>query len=341
MPPETAALATVVALALLFAYTNGFHDAANSIATSITTRALAPRVAVAMAAVMNLVGAFLGEGVARTIGANLIAPLPGTHGLLVLFAALVGAIVWNVFTWFRGIPASASQALVGGMVGAALVSASTVDWGGVVHSFVLPMALSPLAGGLLGYLLMLAIMWAFRNAAPRRLGREFRLAQSVSAAAMALGNGLQDAQKTMGVVVLALVTTGYQSSYDVPGWVVVAAAVAMSLGTATGGWRIMRTLGRRVIHLDPARGFAAEATVSVITYATSFVWQVPISSTHTVTAAIVGVGATRRLSAVRWGVAGDIVLIWLLTVPGSAAVAAGVYLLCATAYPPALALLGP
>ncbi|MFC7326374.1 inorganic phosphate transporter [Marinactinospora rubrisoli] len=340
MPPETAALATVVALALLFAYTNGFHDAANSIATAITTRALAPRVAVVMAAVMNLVGAFLGEGVARTIGANIITPLPGGHGLVVLSAALVGAIVWNMFTWYRGIPASASQALVGGMVGAALASASSVDWSGVVRDFVVPMALSPLAGGLLGYLLMLAILWTFRRASPSRVGRKFRIAQSVSAAAMALGNGLQDAQKTMGVVVLALVTTGYQSGYEVPHWVVLAAAVAMSLGTATGGWRIMRTLGRRVIHLDPARGFAAEATVSVVTYATSFIWQVPISSTHTITAAIIGVGATRRLSAVRWGVAGDIVSIWLLTVPGSAAVAAAVYLLY-QAFPLTQAVLGP
>ncbi|GAB3206811.1 anion permease [Marinactinospora thermotolerans] len=327
MSPETATLVAVVAVALVFAYTNGFHDAANSIATSISTRALTPRVAVVMAAVMNMVGAFLGEGVARTIGSQIIAPPTGTHGLLVLLAALIGAIVWNVFTWYRGIPSSASHALVGGMIGAGLVSATTVDWGGVVTSFALPMLLSPLIGGVLGYLVMLAILWTFRDAAPRGVGRRFKLAQSVSAAAMALGNGLQDAQKTMGVVVLALVTTGYQSDYDVPTWTVVAAALAMSLGTASGGWRIMRTLGHRVIQLDPPKGFAAEATVSAITYATSFVWQVPISSTHTITSAIIGVGATRRLSAVRWGVAGDIVLMWLLTLPGAALVAVAAYLL--------------
>ncbi|GLU49155.1 inorganic phosphate transporter [Nocardiopsis ansamitocini] len=324
MPTDPALLA-VVAVALVFAFTNGFHDAANSIATSISTRALTPRVAVVMAACMNLLGAFLGEGVARTISQNIIAPPPGHPGLMVLFAALCGAIAWNVFTWYRGMPSSASHALVGGMLGAALVSAATVDWGGVGTSFLIPMLVSPLMGALLGYLLMLAILWGFRNARPRSVGRKFRLAQSVSAAAMALGNGLQDAQKTMGIVVLALVTTGYQQSYDVPTWAIVGAAVAMSLGTATGGWRIMRTLGHRVIQLDAPKGFAAEATVSLIMGATSFIWHVPVSSTHIITSAIVGVGSTRRLSAVRWGVAGDIVVIWLLTVPSAALIAAGVY----------------
>ncbi|GAA3728350.1 PiT family inorganic phosphate transporter [Spinactinospora alkalitolerans] len=327
MPPETSALIAVVAVALVFAYTNGFHDAANSIATSISTRALTPRVAVVMAAVMNMVGAFLGEGVARTIGQNIIVPPEGTHGLTVLFAALVGAITWNVLTWYKGMPSSASHALVGGLLGAALASATTVEWRGVGTSFAIPMLLSPLIGGLLGYLVMLAILWAFRDASPRRVGRRFKLAQSVSAAAMALGNGLQDAQKTMGVVVLALVTTGYQQDYDVPTWTVVAAALAMSAGTATGGWRIMRTLGHRVIQLDAPKGFAAEATVSVIAYATSFIWHVPISSTHTITSAIVGVGATRRLSAVRWGVAGDIVATWILTLPGAALISALTYAL--------------
>ncbi|CAM4103580.1 low-affinity phosphate transporter PitH [Nocardiopsis rhodophaea] len=325
MSPETPALLAVILVALVFAYTNGFQDAANSLATSVSTRALGPRAAVIMAASMNMLGAFLGEGVARTIGQNIIAPPEGTDGLTVLFAALVGAIVWNVATWYKGMPSSASHALVGGMIGAALASCSTVEWSGVAARFVLPMLLSPLIGGVGGLVVMLAIMWLFRRANPRRAGRQFKLAQSVSAAAMAVGNGLQDAQKTMGVVVLALVTTGYQASYDVPMWVVVAAAVAMSLGTLTGGWRIMRTLGRRVFHLDPPTGFAAESTVAVVSYATSFIWQVPISSTHTITSAIIGVGATRRLSAVRWGVAGNIVVVWLLTLPGTAAIAALTY----------------
>lgn len=319
------ALIAVIVAALLFAYTNGFHDAANSIATSITTRALAPRVAVAMAACMNMVGAFLGEGVARTIGQQFIVPPMGTAGLYVLFSALVGAIVWNVATWYKGMPSSASHALVSSMVGAAVASAGTVDWAGVGWSFGLPMLLTPLIGGMLGFLVMLGILWAFRRARPARVNRKFKLAQSVSAAAMALGNGLQDAQKTMGVVVLALVTTGYQQSYDVPTWTVVAAALAMSAGTATGGWRIMRTLGHRMIQLDAPKGFAAESTVAVISYATAFIWHVPISSTHTITSAIVGAGATRRVSAVRWGVAGDIMLIWLLTLPAAALMAAATY----------------
>ncbi|TDQ54930.1 inorganic phosphate transporter [Actinorugispora endophytica] len=325
MPPLEPALLAVVAAALVFAFTNGFHDAAHTIATSISTRALTPRAAVALATLMNLLGAFLGEGVARTIGQNIITPPGGHDGLVVLFAALCGAVAWNLLTWYRGMPSSASHALVGGLLGAGLASAATIEWGGVGTSFLLPMALSPLVGGLLGYLVMLTIMWVFRNANPRSAGRRFKLAQSVSAAAMSLGNGLQDAQKTMGVVVLALVTTGYQSDYDLPAWVVVSAAAAMSLGTATGGWRIMRTLGHRVIQLDPPKGFAVELTVSVITGATSFIWQVPISSTHTTTSAIVGVGATRRLSAVRWGVAWDIVLVWLCTVPATALIGAGVY----------------
>ncbi|MFC3998421.1 anion permease [Nocardiopsis sediminis] len=325
MPPETATLAAVVLAALVFAFTNGFHDAANSLATAVSTRALTPRAAVTMAASMNLVGAFLGEGVARTIGRDIIAPPHGTDGLAVLLAALIGAIAWNVATWYKGMPSSSSHALVGGMIGAALASATTVEWRGVAIDFAVPMVVSPLIGGVVGYLVMLAILWGCRNTTPRRVSRKFRIAQSVSAAAMALGNGLQDAQKTMGVLVLALITTGYQSTYDLPPWVVVSAAVAMSLGTLTGGGRIMRTLGRRVIRLDATRGFAAESTVAVVSYATAFIWQVPISSTHTVTSAIIGAGATRRLSAVRWGVAGDIMGVWLMTLPGSAAVAAGVY----------------
>lgn len=325
MPFEPALLA-VVAAAMVFAFTHGLHDAAHTVVTAVSTRALTPRVAVTLAAAMNLLGAFLGEGVARTISQHLITPPAGDHGIAVLFAALCGAVTWNIVTWHRGMPSSASHALVGGLVGAALVSAAAVRWSGVATGFLLPMLLSPLAGGLLGYLTMVAIMWLFRRCRPRSVSRGFRLAQSVSAAAMALGNGAQDAQKTMGVVVLALVTTGYQRDYDIPGWVMVGAAVAMSLGTATGGWRIMRTLGHRmVLNLDPPKGFAVEGTVSVIMGLTSFVWQVPMSSTHTTTSAIIGVGAARRLSAVRWPVAGNIVLVWLLTVPAAALTAACVY----------------
>ncbi|GAA3730182.1 inorganic phosphate transporter [Salinactinospora qingdaonensis] len=322
MSPDTSFLVVVVVLALAFAYTNGFHDAPTSIATAISTRALTPRVAVVMAASMNVIGAFLGEGVARTIGRHIISAPQGNQGLAVLAAALVGAVAWNVLTWYKGMPSSASHALVGGMLGAALASATTVDWPGVARTFALPMLLAPVVGYVLGFLLMLSMLWAFRNRGPQVLSRKFKVAQCVSASAMALGNGLQDAQKTMGVIVLALIATGSQDNYDVPTWAVILAAIAMSLGTASGGWRIMRTLGRRVIQMGPSRGFAAEATVAAITYATSFIWNVPMSSTHTVTSAIVGVGAAERLRAVRWGMAGNIVVVWLFTLPGAAMVAA-------------------
>ncbi|PRY00790.1 anion permease [Allonocardiopsis opalescens] len=326
---EFLALLVVVGVALFFNYTNGFHDAANAIATSVSTRALTPRTALAMAAVMNLIGAFLGTGVAETVGADIIEAPQGMNGLAVVFAALVGAITWNLVTWWFGLPSSSSHALIGGMIGAALAATSTVLWNGVLDSVVIPMVLSPIVGGLLGYLVMVAILWIFRRSSPRRVSRGFRLAQTVSAAAMALGHGLQDAQKTMGIVVLALVTTGYQTGYSVPVWVTVLTASVLSLGTYAGGWRIMRTLGRRVIELDPPKGFAAEATAASVLYATAFIWHAPISTTHTITSAIMGVGATKRLSAVRWGVAGNIVFAWVLTIPAAGLVAAAVYWLTA------------
>lgn len=322
---ELAGLIIVLAVALLFNYTNGFHDAANAIATSVSTRALTPRVALLMAAVMNLAGAFLGTEVAATVGKGIIQPPEGKHGLLIVFAALVGAIVWNLITWYFGLPSSSSHALIGGMVGAALAGSNPVIWFGVIDKVVIPMVLSPVVGLVLGYLVMIAIVWAFRRYSPAKLNRGFRVAQSVSAAGMALGHGLQDAQKTMGVMVLALVTTGYHSGFQVPVWVIVSSALVISLGTYSGGWRIMRTLGRRIIELDPPHGFAAEATASAVLYTTAFVFAAPISTTHTITSAIMGVGATKRVSAVRWGVAGNIVIAWVVTLPAAAIAAAVIY----------------
>lgn len=322
---ELVGLIVVLAVALLFNYTNGFHDAANAIATSVSTRALTPRIALAMAAVMNLVGAFLGTKVAATVGKGIIEPPNGGHGLVIVFAALVGAICWNLVTWYFGLPSSSSHALIGGMVGAALAAGSPVLWLGVVDKVVLPMVISPVVGLFLGYLVMLAIIWIFRNYSPGKLNRGFRMAQSVSAAAMALGHGLQDAQKTMGIMVLALVVTGHHKGFEVPVWVTVTSALVISLGTYSGGWRVMRTLGRRVIELDPPHGFAAEATASSVLYVTAFLFAAPISTTHTITSAIMGVGATRRLSAVRWGVAGNIATAWVFTIPAAAIVAAIVY----------------
>ena len=323
---ELAALVAIVVVALVFDFTNGFHDAANAIATSIGTRALSPRVALAMAAVMNLIGAMISTGVAQTVGEGIIAAPQGDRGLLVVFAALLGAIGWNVLTWYFGLPSSSSHALIGGLVGAALAAGSGVKWDGVASNVAIPMLVSPLVGFALAYLLHVGIMSAFRRMAPARASRTFRRAQIASAAAMALGHGLQDAQKTMGVIVLALVTINWQSDFTVPAWVVVSVAVAMAAGTYAGGWRIIRTLARRVVHLDPPRGFAAETTAAAVLYTTSAL-HLPISTTHTITSAILGAGATKRLSAVRWEMAGNILTAWILTLPGAAAAAAVFYLL--------------
>jgi PiT family inorganic phosphate transporter len=322
---ELAAIVAVIVVALVFDYTNGFHDAANAIATSVATRALTPRVALQMAAAMNLVGAFLGTEVAATVGSGIIATPEGAGGLLVVGAALLGAIGWNLVTWWFGLPSSSSHALIGGLIGAALASSGSVQWGGVVDKVIIPMAVSPVVGFVLAGLLMTALLWVFRYGRPRRVAGGFRHAQTVSAAAMALGHGLQDAQKTMGVIVLALVVGGYHQGFEVPWWVILLSAGALSAGTCSGGWRIMRTLGRRIIDLDPPRGFAAETTASAVLYTTAFVFSAPISTTQTITASILGVGATRRLSAVRWGVAGNIAIAWVLTLPAAAAVAALAY----------------
>ena len=323
-----------VAVALFFDYTNGFHDAANAIATSVSTRALTPRIALAMAAVLNFVGALLGVGVAQTIQGiiDLESAPTGSNSqattviaLTIVIAALVGAISWNLITWYFGIPSSSSHALIGGIVGAGIASATTVEWATLVEKVAIPMVLSPLLGFVGAFLLMTAIMWAFRRAHPARISRGFRLAQTVSAAGMSLGHGLQDAQKTMGVIVLALVAGGYEDGKTVPFWVIVAAATAISAGTYSGGWRIMRTLGRRIINLDPPRGFAAEGVAATVLYVMAIGLHAPVSTTHTITSAIMGVGATKRASAVRWGVARNIVTAWIITIPMAALMAAVTY----------------
>ncbi|MDB1087927.1 inorganic phosphate transporter [Streptomyces sp. ACA25] len=323
---DTFSLVLVIGAALLFTCTNGFHDSANALATSVSTRALTPRVALAMASFMNLAGAFLGSEVARTVSEGLIAPQTGSHGMTILFSALVGALAWNLLTWRRGLPSSSSLALVGGLVGAALAGAGTVHWDGVVTKVVLPMFLFPVVGLLLGRLAMVALLWTFRDAHPGRAKRGFRMAQTVSAAGMALGHGLQDAQKTMGVVVMALVISGTAGEGEpIPLWVKLLCAVALALGTYAGGWRTLRGTGRSVIKLDPPRGFAAETTAASVMYAASYIFHAPISTTHVITSAIMGVGATRRLSAVRWGVAKHLVTGWFVTMPAAAVIAAGAY----------------
>jgi PiT family inorganic phosphate transporter len=323
---EFALVIAVIVIALAFDYTNGFHDAANAIATSVSTRALTPRVALIMAAVMNFLGAFLGTEVADTVGKGIITAPAGQHGLVIVIAALIGAITWNLITWYFGLPSSSSHALIGGLVGAGLASSSVVLWNGILDKVVIPMVLSPAIGFLGAFILMTAILWIFRRSNPGKVTRGFRLAQSLSAAAMALGHGLQDAQKTMGVIFLALLTTGHvQAGQGIPAWVKISAATAISLGTYSGGWRIMRTLGRRIIHLDPARGFASEAVAATVLYVMAIGLHAPVSTTHTITSAVMGAGATKRLSAVRWGVAKGIIIAWILTIPAAGLVAALCY----------------
>ncbi|MBC9735376.1 inorganic phosphate transporter [Nocardioides marmotae] len=331
---ELAIIISVVVVALVFDYTNGFHDAANAIATSVSTRALTPRVALGLAAVMNFIGAFLGQKVAKTVSEVISFPddmltTNASHALVVVMAGLIGAITWNMITWYYGLPSSSSHALIGGLVGAALAAGVTVEWDTVMEKVILPMLVSPVFAFGVGFAVMLAIMWIFRRVNPHKANRGFKLAQTASAAAMALGHGLQDAQKTMGVIFLALLAGGYVGAGDdLPLWVIFAAAAAISAGTWAGGWRIMRTLGRRIIHLDPARGFAAESVAASVLYTTAYAFEAPISTTHTITSAVMGVGATKRFSAVRWGVARSIVVAWVSTFPAAGAVAAFVYLVC-------------
>jgi PiT family inorganic phosphate transporter len=330
-------LIAVIAVALVFDYTNGFHDAANAIATAVSTRALTPRIALLMAAVLNFVGAFLGQKVGKTVSQTLSLPknqdhlaTVAHHSLVIVLAALLGAIVWNVTTWYFGLPSSSSHALIGGLIGAGLVASGShlVQWGVIYHKVIIWMVLSPVIGFALSYVIMLSFLWIFRNKNSHRVFRGFRMGQSISAAALALGHGLQDAQKTMGVIFLAL-TVAYPASYnikgDLPIWVVLMAATAISLGTYSGGWRVMKTLGRKIIKVDPARGFAAESAGASVLYSAAYLFGAPISTTHVISAAVMGAGATQRFSAVRWNVALNIVGGWVLTFPAAGLVAAGMY----------------
>ncbi|MEV6967344.1 inorganic phosphate transporter [Hamadaea sp. NPDC051192] len=322
----------VIAAAMIFDYTNGFHDAANAIATSVSTRALTPRVALLIAAIGNFIGTHFGKKVAETVGKGLVTLPAGKASLGIVLAGVIGAIGWNLLTWYFGIPSSSTHALFGGLVGATLAGIwfgidAKVLWSGLVEKVVIPMVLSPVVGFILGAIVMVAVMWIFRRGHPGKLNRGFRWAQTASAAAMSVGHGMQDAAKTMGIIVLALYVGGYQDSpTDIPGWVYYTSATVLALGTYAGGWRVIRTLGRKIIDLGPAEGFAAETVASSVLYYNALVLGAPISTTHTITSAIMGVGATKKLSAVRWGVAGNIVTAWVLTFPGAAIISVLAYL---------------
>ncbi len=316
----------LVAVALSFDYINGFHDAANSIATVVSTRVLSPGKAVAWAAFFNFVAAFgFGTAVAKTIGAGMIDIR--VVDFSVIFSGLVGAILWDLFTWWVGLPTSSSHALIGGYAGAAVAKAGlgVIVPSGWTKTLVF-IVVSPLIGLMAGLGLMVAICWILQRQTPARIDRWFRRLQLVSAALFSLNHGANDAQKTMGIITGVLFAAGYLRAFDVPFWVVLAAHTAIGLGTLAGGWRIIHTMGSRITRLQPVNGFAAETgAASAIFLATTF--GIPVSTTHAITGAIVGVGATRRLSAVRWGVASQIVWAWLLTIPAAAAIAAATFTL--------------
>ena len=320
----TLLLAVVLVAGLGFDFTNGFHDTANYVATWVGTRALAPRPAVALSAAANLVGAFVTTAVAKTVGQGIIDTGLATNKTVL--AALLGATVWNLVTWRLGLPSSSTHALVGGLVGAALVQSgsSGVQWRGIWEKVVLPGAVSPVIGFAIAFVLVVLIYRLFAWLTPGVASRSFRLGQLVSGTWVAFTHGANDAQKTMGVIALALYTNGNISHFYIPVWVKVAAGLTIAAGTYAGGWRIIRTLGQRIYKLQPEHGFAAQlAAGSTLFVGTHYGF--PISTTHVVTGSVMGAGATRRFSAVKWGVAGNIVVAWLLTLPAAALVAAAIY----------------
>ncbi len=319
----------VVGTALAFDFTNGFHDTANAVATSISTRALSPRLAVAMAAILNFVGAFISLAVAATIATGIVNADLITEP--VVFAGLVGAIVWNLATWYWGLPSSSSHALIGGVVGAAFVAEGpdAVYGSGLVDKVIVPALIAPLLAFIAGGIAILVAYRIVGRVRPGPVMRGFRLGQIVSASLLALSHGTNDAQKTMGIIFLALVANGTLSpDADVPTWVVVSSATAIAAGTYAGGWRIIRTMGSRIIKMDPAQGFAAQGVGATVIMAASHVG-FPLSTTHVISGAIMGTGAAKRVSAVRWGVAGNIVTAWVLTLPASAAVGGLTYAIVA------------
>jgi PiT family inorganic phosphate transporter len=318
----TLLLVVVLVLAVVFDYINGFHDTANAIATSVSTRALRPSHAILMSAAANFIGALSGTAVAKTIASGIATTPSGDAGQIVVAAALVGAIAWNLITWRLGIPSSSSHALIGGLIGAAIAAAgvASLNLQGIYDKVVFPLIASPILGVAIGFGLMVILLNVFRRAHPRQLNERFRRVQVLSAAYMAFSHGSNDAQKTMGIITLALVAGGVLADPTVPLWVILASATAISLGTAAGGWRIIKTMGQRVVKLDPVHGFAAETTAATIILGASH-FGMPVSTTHVISSAIIGVGASDRFSAVRWGVAGNIVVAWVLTIPASGLVA--------------------
>lgn len=317
-------LGLVIILALVFDFINGFHDTANAIATSVTTRVLTPAQAILMAAGLNFIGALMSTGVAATIGKGIVSPNLINNEIIV--SGLIGAIVWNLFTWYYGLPSSSSHALIGGVAGAAVASQgfAALNYKGLVEKIFLPLIASPFVGFIIAYVVMSIIFAIVGNMSHKTVNSRFSKLQIISAAFMAFSHGSNDAQKSMGIITSALLAAGAINSFHVPTWVVIACAAAMALGTSIGGWRIIKTMGHRIIKLEPVHGFTAETSAAVVIIGASAL-KLPVSTTHVISSAIMGVGATKRMSAVRWVVAKSIVNAWFLTAPLAGFIGAMIY----------------
>ena len=317
-------LILVILTALVFEYINGFHDSANAIATVVSTKVLTARAAIMYAGVLNIAGAFLGTHVASTIGKGIIATESVTQG--VILCALLSAIIWNLITWYYAIPSSSSHALIGGLMGAGISKAGydVIKIEGVTRKVLLPMITSPLIGFLFGFLCMVSILWIFSKARPTAVNKYFKRMQLVSSGIMALSHGTNDAQKTMGIITLALVSFHALPTFEVPFWVILGCALTMGLGTMAGGWRIIRTMGSKMIKLKPVHGFAAETSAAFVILGASH-FGIPVSTTHIISTSIMGVGSTKGVHAVKWGIVGNIVMAWILTIPTCMLIAAILY----------------
>ncbi|AIQ11208.1 inorganic phosphate transporter [Paenibacillus durus] len=314
-------LGIVIILALGFDFINGFHDTANAIATSVSTRALSPRTAIIMAACMNFIGAMLFTGVAKTIGDSIADPTKLDNGIEVVIATLLAAIIWNLITWWFGIPSSSSHALIGALAGAVYVGAGSdhIKWSGF-RDIVEGLIFSPIIAFVIGYIVMTILKWIFAKQSPHTVNKGFRTMQIITAAFQSFTHGTNDAQKAMGIITFALVTSGHLDTMEVPIWVKISAATAMALGTSIGGWKIIKTMGTKIFKIEPINGFAADVSAASVIFSATLL-HLPVSTTHAITSAILGVGSAKRFSAVKWGVAGRIVVTWFITIPISAALA--------------------
>ena len=323
--PEHWLIWAVVLLAVLFDYVNGFHDTANAIATSVSTRAITPRHAIIMAATLNFAGAMISTGVAKTIGGDLVLN-PSQISLEVIVAALIGSIIWNITTWYYRIPSSSSHSLVGGVIGAVSISVgpAALDITGI-SKIIMSLILSPIVALATGYFVMIGLLWIFRNFSPITLNRQFRKMQLVSASLMAFSHGSNDAQKAMGIIALALLSGGYIETMEIPIWVKIACATSMALGTSAGGWRIISTMGTKIFKMESINGFAADLNSSIVIFTATFL-HLPVSTTHVVAGSIMGIGSAERVRAVHWGVARSMLLAWVITIPISACISAVIYL---------------